>query len=326
MIKFPSIEQFRNVVREIRTAHDFKGLDSENKPIYNHTSPYPRIAFSGTVKLHGTNAGIVRYSDGRTVFQSRERELSLLQDNSQFKLNMSQHNLDFLFDGIDFKSHVAIFGEWCGQGIQKGVAISELPKMFVIFACNVDGEWVDINSLTTDPSKSIRSVWEFNLYGKEIDFNTPEESQNALIEFTNEVESECPVGKFFGVSGIGEGIVWTAKYNGKFYQFKVKGEKHSVSKVKTLASVDVELVASMNEFAENTITEQRLSQGISYLKENGHSVDQTSTGTYLKWVIGDVMKEEQDTIVANQLDPKKLGGILSNKARVWFFNYINNND
>lgn len=322
MIKYPSIEQFRNVIKEVRLHHDFNGKDIEGNPVYQCTSPYPTIEFTGTVKLHGTNAAIVKYADGSLKFQSRERELSLLQDNSQFMLNMSKHDLGFLFENSSFTESIAIFGEWCGRGIQKGVAISELPKMSVIFACNIDGQWIDIRHIPTDPDKSIRSVLEFGLFSIKIDFNAPELSQNQIIELTEQVEIECPAGRFFGVSGVGEGIVWSAKYEKHYYQFKVKGERHSISKVKTLASVDTELIANINEFTDSVITESRLQQGISWLQENNHPIDQTSTGLYLRWIIGDVMKEEQDTIVQNQLDPKKLGGALSNKSRVWFFNHL----
>ena len=321
MKKFPSIDQFRNVIKEVRSHHDFQGKAADDSPIYNHLSPYPTIEFSGSVKLHGTNAAVVRYKD-RTEFQSRERVLTLQQDNAQFMLNMMGKNLDTLFDGIEFEEYVAVFGEWCGQGIQKGVAISELPKMFVVFAYQVDGVWIQTMERSNE-SLGIYNINQFPTYSLSVDFNNPELVQNTLIELTEAVEKECPVGKHFGVSGIGEGIVWKAQHGDNFYQFKVKGEKHSISKVKTLASVDVESVRSIQEFVDNVLTDNRLTQGISWLKENNKPLDQTSTGDYLRWVITDVIKEEQDTIVANQLDPKKIGGVLNGKARVWFFNFLN---
>jgi CxxC motif-containing protein len=323
MIKFPSIEQFRNIVKEVKIHHDYQGKNEDGSPIYNHLTPYPTIEFTGTVKLHGTNAGIVMYKD-RIEFQSRERVLSLQQDNSQFMLQMSGKNLDNLFGRMatEFNDYIAVFGEWCGQGIQKGVAVSELPKMFVVFAVQVDGVWVTPNYFY-DNEQGIYNIHQFPNYSIRVDFNNPELVQNKLVELTEIVENECPVGKHFGVSGIGEGIVWKSQYNDQFYQFKVKGEKHSVSKVKTLASVDVENVQNVKEFVDNVLTEARLNQGISWLKENNKPVDQTSTGDYLRWVITDVIKEEQDTIVTNQLDPKKIGGILNSKARVWYFNQLN---
>lgn len=315
MIKFPSIEQYRNVIREVKTNHDYQGKDESEQPIYQHLSPYPVLDFVGTVKLHGTNASVVKYKD-RVEFQSRERVLSLQQDNYQFALSMSNKDLGFLFEDIEFNEYIAVFGEWIGQGVQSGVAVSNLSKTFVIFAYKVDDVWVDIQR--SDFSQNIYHIENFSTWNLEIDFNSPESVQNRLVELTEQVEKECPVGKHFGFSGVGEGIVWTT--SDRRYCFKVKGEKHSSTKVKTLASVDTELIESMNEFVNNVLTESRLKQGIDKLTEMGLEVSQKSTGEYLRWIIGDVVKEEQDTIITNQFDLKKLNPLLSNKARVWFFN------
>lgn len=319
MKPFPSIDQFRQVVREVKSHHDYTGKDEQGNAAYLHSTPYPKILFTGTVKLHGTNAGIVKYKD-RIEFQSRERVLTLQQDNSGFMLAMMNKNLDFLFQDIEFDEYIAVYGEWCGQGIQKGVAISNVPRMFVVFAMNIDGEWHTIGRYDND--QGIYNIYQFGKYLLEIDFNEPELSQNKLIEITERVEAQCPAGKFFDIDGVGEGVVWIARYDGKTYRFKVKGEKHSISKVKTLASVDVEMVENIKQFVDNVTTDQRLEQGVNWLRENGKSVDQKSTGDYLRWVVNDVIKEEADTIVQNQLDPKKINGAISNKAKVWFFNYL----
>ena len=126
MKKYPSIEQFRNVIKKVRLLHDFSGKDENGKPVYQHLSNYPTLKFHGTVKLHGTNSAVVKYSDGHIEFQSRERVLSLEGDNAGFMTAMSNKNLDFLFDGIEFNDFIAVYGEWCGGNIQKGVAINGL--------------------------------------------------------------------------------------------------------------------------------------------------------------------------------------------------------
>lgn len=38
--------------------------------------------------------------------------------------------------------------------------------------------------------------------------------------------------------------------------------------------------------------------------------------------VGDVLKEETDTIVANQFDMKKIKGAIVNKARIWYLNRL----
>lgn len=320
MKKFTDIPQFRNVIKELRFRHDYKGKDSTDEPIYINTEPYPVLKFKGTVKLHGTNAGIVKYSDGSLEYQSRENVLSLDSDNAGFMNAMVSKNLDFLFNDIQFNDYIALYGEWCGGNIQKGVAITGLPKMFVIFGCKVDDEWIEFKR--SDVTQGIYNILDFPVYTVEIDFNQPELVQNKLIELTEEVERECPVGKFFGVSGIGEGIVFTCYHNGHQYVFKSKGEKHSISKVKTLAAVDVELLNSMNEFVEYAVTENRLKQGIEYMKRNGMEINQKNTGEFLRWIVGDIIKEESDVMEANGLDQKKLNPLISTKARKWYFNNL----
>jgi hypothetical protein len=231
---------------------------------------------------------------------------------------------------------IVIFGEWCGRGIQKNVAISELDKMFVIFAVkliftNETSQWIKTNSVsepvTGEEEIRVYDIEEFPTYEIDIDFKYPEIAQNKMIEITEEVEKECPVGKHFGVSGIGEGVVWTCVsdgYNDSGTWFKVKGEKHSASKVRTLAAVDVEAVENMRAFVESVVTEARLEQGLDNLvREQLLPFEMKSMGDFIRWVYNDVLKEEMDTIVSNQIDTKKLGSAVANVARPWFIKKFN---
>ncbi len=321
MKKYPSIEQFRNVIRTVKSIHDYQGKDEEGEPIYKHISNYPILKFQGTVKLHGTNAGIVKYSDGRLEFQSRERVLSLDDDNAGFMNTMMSKDLEFLFSGFKSNEYIAIYGEWCGGNIQKGVAINGVDKMFVIFGIKVDDVWVELQPHIQDNPKNIYNILQFPTYEIDIDFNTPELSQNKLIEMTIAVEECCPVGKFFDKEGIGEGIVFTCTTN-QDLKFKSKGEKHSVTKVKTLNAIDVESVESINGFVESVVSENRLKQGISFFNENNIAVESKNTGEFLRWIVTDVLKEEKDTLEASGLDEKKVKNAIVTKARVWFLNQV----
>jgi len=71
-IKFPSIEQFRTVVSNVNRHFNFVGLDENGDAIYDPTLPKPVITFKGTVKLHGTNAGVSFNNIGGLWAQSRE--------------------------------------------------------------------------------------------------------------------------------------------------------------------------------------------------------------------------------------------------------------
>lgn len=319
MKKFPSIEQFRHAIRTVKTKHDYKGKDNNGDAIYSHTDNYPVLKFQGTVKLHGTNAAIVKYND-KVEFQSRERVLSLEQDNCHFMASMIDKPLDFLFN-FPFNDYIAVYGEWCGGNIQKGVAINGLEKMFVIFGIMIDDVWIQLPTYLYSNSIGIFNILQFPTYDIEIDFNHPELIQNKIIELTIDVENSCPVGKHFGKDGVGEGIVFTCLENQEL-RFKSKGEKHSASKVKTLNPIDTELMESINGFVEMAVTESRLEQGISYFKENNIEVDSKNTGQFLAWIVKDVLKEESDTLAASNLDEKKVKNAIVNKSRIWFLNHI----
>jgi hypothetical protein len=335
MHKFPSINQFRNVVQHVKHKASFMGLDDNGAPIYNHAATFPTLTFSGTVKLHGTNAAVVFRPDS-IEFQSREHVLTAEEDNMGFYAHMSQHTgtLMLLADVITRELQIslvmddvlAVYGEWCGGNIQKGIAISGLPKMFVIFAIKLNDEWIQgLPANLADPKASIYNIYQFPSYAMKIDFNRPELAQNALGELTMAVEAECPVGKHFGQSGVGEGIVWRCVEDpNPDLWFKVKGEKHSATKVKTLAAVDTEAVESMREFVEKTVTEARLQQGLKHLQEElKKPFNMTSMGDFIRWIHADVIKEESDTMAASGIDPKKIGGPIAQTAKRWYVEQLN---
>jgi hypothetical protein len=167
------------------------------------------------------------------------------------------------------------------------------------------------------PEHRIYNIRNFPTYSIDIDFNYPELAQNKLAELTEAVGTECPVAKVFGFSGTGEGIVWVGQHNGQTYRFKVKDERHSVTKVKTLAAVDVELVESIRDFVEYAVTPQRVEQAIAEIGSD----DQSKIGDILRWVVNDIWKEETDTLVANGLADErgKVNKAISNKAREVYF-------
>lgn len=328
MKSFTDIGQFRDVIRGIRSHHDYSGKDENGNAIYQHLTPYPTLKFRGTVKLHGTNSSIVKYkSDGRYEFQARERVLSFTEDNAGFMINMLKKPYQKLFDGIEFNDSCAIYGEWCGMGIQRNVAITQLSKRFVIFAVRIDDVYMKLEDFVhlKDEQNDIYNILQFPHFYLDIDFNNPELAQNQLIDLTMEVEKQCPVGLYFGVDGIGEGIVWEYIDGKNRYIFKIKGERHQNSKVKTLTTVDVEVIQGFKNFVDYAVTENRLLQGIDKMRELNIPIDIKSTSDYLRWVYNDVIKEEMDTMVANGIDPKKVGSYISSKSRIFWLNYLNSN-
>ena len=324
-IPMGSIGLFTHVIRTVKTEHDFKGYDKDGSPIYLHDTPYPTIRFTGTEKLHGTNASIVFHKDGTKTYQSKERVLSIESDNARFMILMSSKNTDFLIEGIDFKENVSVFGEWCGGSIQKTVALNQLPNLFVVFGIKVDGEWID-KSIENRPELGIYDIRNFKKWEVDIDFNDPQQVQNQLVDWTLEVEDKSPFAIAIGVDEskgtIGEGIVFSTP--DKKYIFKVKGELHANgSKVHKLAPVDIEIVNSANEFVNLVLTSSRLEQGVSFLKENNHELSKKSTPIYLDWIKRDIIKEETDTLTKNGLDINTVISKITAKAREYYFNTLN---
>ena len=138
--KFPSIEQFRHAIKTIQRHYTFVGLSSNGKAIYDATKPLPTLKFSGTIKLHGTNAAI-GYCDSLENVWCQTRSMVLTENiRDQFGfyswVQEKQKLLQTLCKSVPHNDDekVYIFGEWCGGSVQKGVALQKLPKMFVIFA------------------------------------------------------------------------------------------------------------------------------------------------------------------------------------------------
>ncbi|MFW6219788.1 MAG: RNA ligase family protein [bacterium] len=346
--KFTKIKDYKSIIRDVIHSTRYIGLNESGEPIYDNEKELPTLTFTGTIKLHGTNASIVRSPSGDIHFQSRREIITPEKDNAGFAFFGKSHESIFneYFDRIKIKywkdlsdNHIAIFGEWCGGNIQKGVAISGLPKMFVIFAVKISldigGEvyseyipkqyWKDLRS----PENNIYNIYDFKTYSIDIDFNRPKEFINTLVDYTMEVENKCPVGEYFG-RGInegdnitGEGIVWETWYKGDRFIFKTKGEKHSSSKVKKIVSIDAEKLNSINEFVNYAVTENRLNQAIEQVFTiRSIEPEKRYTGDFIKWIHNDIIEEESDVLNANGLEPNDVNKEISIKARNWFFKYL----
>ena len=290
----------------------------------NQLAALGSVRFTGTVKLHGTNAAIDFRGD-KPTFHKKSAEITVDDDNFGFAKAMSA-----IVDELDFPNRevVKVYGEWCGEGVQKGVGISQLPKKFVIFdAVREDGKSVftafsanialNPNKLTKYNNLGVYFINQFPTFTYDIDFSSLRSTEafaRDCYELVLAVENECPVAKHFGISGIGEGIVWkNEEYN---LVFKTKGEKHSVSKTKGLIPLTE---GQLNErtkyvdFAEIVVTKNRVNQAIA---ETG-AEDRSDLGNVMRWIYNDVITEEADFMEANDISPKKVGADLSRKTKTF---------
>ena len=80
-----------------------------------------------------------------------------------------------------------------------------------------------------------------------------------------------------------------------------------------------DIIEKIHEFVDAVVTENRLNQAVEQVFTI-ESVEPTirMMGDFLRWVIGDIMKEEMDTMAENGFEPKDVNKHISTKARVWF--------
>ena len=348
MIPFPKIRQYKSVIKEIRHYSQHREADSEGVYAVNREAALPNLNYIGTVKLHGTNASVRLDQNGNLSIQSRGRILSLESDNAGFarfvieavgedywKNILSKIRSSWeTSNGPNELAQITAYGEWCGGNIQKGIAISGLDKMFVAFSIciTIDEKriWLEDDYLKhfNSPEQRVYNSLMFKCFNLNIDFENPGLSQNELVNITNSVEEECPVGVYFGVSGIGEGVVWRPDctihpdFNDAKFWFKVKGELHSETKIKTLVPINAEKAKGISEFVEMFATENRFEKGISFFKENEIEISIENTGKFIQWVVKDIFEEEEDTITASNIEKKDISKQISQKSKLWFFKIL----
>jgi len=346
-ISFPSIEQFRNIVATVNRQSTFVGLDENGDAIFDNTKTKPTLTFKGTVKLHGTNAGVCYNQNDGIWVQSRTNIITPEQDNAGFAFFVESNKEVFanIFDMIASQNNIgpndtiSIFFEWAGLGIQKNVAISNIKKTAFIIGVKITPHvidetelkskpayWVDFSYLRA-PQHDIYNILDFPTYDIEIDFNNPDLSVNQILNLTLQIEENCPVANYFGFNGIGEGLVFSCEYNGVVLRFKSKGDKHAgKSKVKTLKPVDDVKIAKLNDLADKITPEWRLDQMLTTTFDllNNGDLDIKRLGEFIKNVNNDILKEEIDVIADTGFEFKDVVKFVSEISKNYFLNRYNN--
>ena len=94
-ISFPSIEKFSNIVGNVNRQYNFVGLDEAGEAIYDLTKSKPVLTFTGTIKLHGTNAGVCYNAVDGLWVQSRENIITPESDNAGFAFFVASTESEF---------------------------------------------------------------------------------------------------------------------------------------------------------------------------------------------------------------------------------------
>jgi hypothetical protein len=243
---------------------------------------------------------------------------------------------------------ITVFYEWAGGNIQKHSCLDGLEKRAMIFQYfkvspiepseEESAYWLETKIVkekdgkkydywVSDSLHSIFNVMRFKTWSIDIDFERADVSQNKLIEMLEEIEHDSPMGNAFGKEGnISEGFVIQFMFKDVLYRFKVKGEKHSRSKVKTLKPVDSVKEQKLIDFANYATPAWRLEQawqevfGINNEKEEPN---QKRIGDIIRLVIKDVWKEESDIAFEKGIEPKEVNGKISRIVSNWIQEELN---
>ncbi|KAL8811593.1 MAG: hypothetical protein Q9200_001684 [Gallowayella weberi] len=310
-------------------------------------APETRIVpLVGTVKLHGAHVDWVISQDDTIRIQSRNMlELSLKSDNYGFaafsepisnviirlKDDMVRRYTELNPNvPVDLDHPIIISGEWCGQGVQKGMAISQLPRHFVIISIRINNTWVPETKYHNidNEEEGIYHIRKAGCHQLDLDLDDVNFTEAAIQAIVTKVEETCPYGLTRGVKGRGEGIVWKARdhiENPEMW-FKYRGDSTAlchewVGGKKTqsrTAAVTRDNRGHEYDFAVTVVTERRLEQGLEFLAETGVQMDKAGLGTFLAWVRDDVMVEERREIEEKHISLQRLKQAITSIAKTWY--------
>jgi hypothetical protein len=326
IVKWTEIENFHTLRRELQKFPELLPAG-------------PVVMYCAKVKLHGTNAGVRIDPDGTVTAQSRTQVITPASDNCGFARWVDGHREHFSKLAGQFPK--IVYGEWCGPGIQKGVAVSSIPKkIFAVFAIRVLNS---LDTVYTGPEaleatlEGIPDVHVLPWYngGQKFTLDWSADSdllQPSLDEINArvaDVEKKDPwVHSVFGVEGVGEGLVFyaldgavvlTYKHVADL-MFKAKGEKHAVTARTKPAQSDPTVAANLDAFIDIVLTPARLEQGAmnSQTRDCRGLYDVRDMGNFLKWITSDVLRECRTEREAAGIDEKTAANAVMKSARNWY--------
>jgi hypothetical protein len=349
--RYPSIEAFPKAMKHITKVA--KGR--------------PFVEYVGYPKIHGTNGAIVYCPSKSEVpyAQSRNRVITSDDDHADFATYVDSHKEFYANliekmnacvvhysnrervdnNNLEFDTTV-LYGEWCGQGIQKDVAVAHLSRRFIVFdVCfirnTLDGKtiktWLTpgdacnhrLDNLLCAPEHLLWNIFMFPTYYVSVDVDDPMKSFREDIEpIVKSVVNRCPVGCYFGVEGLGEGIVWTTS-EPPYHRMKTKADTwhlYCVQNDPTLKGTTTSTTPAerMKSFLDTVVTTERLEQGIDeVIYEHNRSVTKKHINAFTKWIIEDVEKEHKDLCEDTfQLSFKRCKKNISKRARQWYINQL----
>ena len=309
-----SIGRLENLIMDIKHNTYYVGQDENDKPIYDKSKPLPTINFIASVKVHGTFAGI-RIEDGNIIPMSKENDLSIGKDNAGFAQFIENRKETIL--EIFKNKNTILYGEFCGGNIQKGVGVNYLnEKHWIIFdGTNVSNK--EMNELIKD--ERIHNIYDFGTYNFTLNFNNLDTTE--IDDIRDAIEKECPVAKKLTGKNdcklIGEGFVARSINTEILYEFKHKGEEHA-KQPKKIKKNQKDPCLKCIEFANEATHGWRLEQATKEV--NAQTMNET--GDFIKWVLNDIIKEEQPLFQKYDITMKEVTPYISRIIVPWYKEYI----
>lgn len=336
--RYPSIEAFPTAMKQLTTIARGR----------------PYVEYIGHPKIHGTNCAIVNSSVFGLYAQSRNRVITPSDDHLGFAAYVSSQSEFYtrLIDrlNVNIRHHKSpdeykqsfdttiLYGEWCGQGIQKDVAVAGVSPRFIVFdVClistdepTIQKRWLrppDINELGIAdrlhaPEHLLWNIFLFPTYHVSVDVADPKQSyQNDIEPILRSVVEQCPVGQYFGVEGPGEGLVWSTR-EPPHHRMKTKVDTwrfQFASDDTTVTTMD-KPAQRVQRFVDIVVTDDRLQQAEhEVIYEHNREFTRTYINAFTKWVIDDIEKEHKDLCETTfAVSFKRCKKDITKRVRQWY--------
>lgn len=329
--KWPSIESFYNVRKTIQKYGVAAGSI---------------VTYRAKVKLHGACAAFSIDGDtarGATLQTYSRTTIVTLENDPMGFSRWIENRRDQLLSLHQPGTSIIVYGEWAGQGIQKGVAASQVERFFAVFAARVSrAEDSMSEEFITNPDElrayvqGVPGCYVLPWFNDGEEFVVPWEAdsdsfENVISRMNSHVAAveACDpfVSKMFGVAGIGEGLVFypVSEQHRSFADFsylcyKAKGDKHKTIVHAAPVQAEPTVIEGLDEFVRNVLPQSRLEQGIRATNDGSDIAMMVNLGPFLKWISLDLEKETVEELRVSGLDRKVVFKKCNEYARNWFMN------
>ena len=302
----------------------------------------------GTEKWHGTNAAVCYSREDGIWFQSRNRVITVDEDNAGCAKEMHKrlpyfksiiNSLIEEYLPSNTKSTISLYMEYAGGNIQQKSCVSGLSKRFAIFSyfkvtpSEGEAKWLPTTFKCAPVSANdvdIYNVRDFKSVQLQLPVASPNEAIERMEEFALDVEKASNVGKHFGKpDNVGEGYVWTAEHWGEAYFWKTKGEVHNSGLKKVPKLVDTDALLKVSTFLEHQgCTPGRLNQMYMRIVNGTHNGDEqlvslSDLGNFIKSVSLDIKEEEVNSLIEYNLTFKQISKYIGKLAVPYFKERVN---